>query len=123
MVNFMVGGMGMDSGEAYFGLRDNKAVIVRGDRPDIQMAALATPTTCMVLTHGIEPIEYVAYEAELEDVPVMVVESDTLSTMAALNTPAGSMWFDHPAKVERFTALLKQHVDVSTIYDGLDVAA
>ena len=65
-----MGGWGLDAGELYFGLRESKAVIVRGDRPDMQMAALTTPTTCMLLTQGIEPIEYVRNEAELEEVPI-----------------------------------------------------
>jgi BioD-like phosphotransacetylase family protein len=117
--HFMVGGLGLDWGGGYFGLRGDKAVIVRGDRPDIQMAALPTPTTCMVLTGGIEPIEYVSYEAEQENVAVMVVQSDTLSTMAMLATLPNKTRFDHPAKLDRFGELLREHVDLNAIYDGL----
>ena len=97
VAHVMVGGLGMDSGEGYFGLRDNKAVVVRGDRPDIHMAALLTPTSCLVLTGGVAPIEYVRYEAELERVPIMVVELDTLSTMDAVSALGDGARFDHPA--------------------------
>jgi BioD-like phosphotransacetylase family protein len=121
--HFMVGGMSLDSGEPYFRLRENKAVIIRGDRPDIQMAALQTPTACMLLTNGIEPIEYVAYEAEQERVPVIVVEPDTLSTMDALGTVSSRASFDHPSKLERFGELLEEHVDLAAIYAGLGLAA
>ena len=117
--HFLVGGLGMDNGVAYFGLRENKAAIVRGDRPDIQMAALQTPTACMLLTQGIEPIEYIRYEAELEEVPVIVVQPDTLSTMASLNTVLDDGRLDHPAKLERFTELLREHVDLDGIFAGL----
>ena len=120
--HFMIGGLGLDSGEAYFRLRENKAVIVRGDRPDIQMAALMTPTACMVLTQGIEPIEYVQYEAELEEVPLIVVESDTLATMASLGSLTNGSRLDHPGKLERFAALLREHVDVGAIYAGLGIS-
>ena len=41
--HFLIGGMVLDWGVLYFQRFDNKAVIVRGDRPDIQMAALRTP--------------------------------------------------------------------------------
>ena len=119
----LVGGLGMDSGVLYFGLHENKAVVVRGDRPDIQMAALQTPTACMVLTGGIEPIEYIQHEAELEEVPLVVVESDTLSTMAALNTLIDGVRFDHPAKLDRMSELLREHVDVAAIAKGLSLAA
>ena len=68
--HLMIGGLILDSGTAYFEQRENKAVVVRGDRPDIQMAALATPTSCLLLTGGKEPIEYVLYEAEQVEVPI-----------------------------------------------------
>ena len=120
--HFLVGGMGLDSGDIYFGLREHKAVIVRGDRPDIQMAALTTPTQCMVFTKGIEPIEYVSYEAELEQVPIIVVPTDTLDTMTALNTLQESASFDHPGKVERYAELLLSYVDLGYIYEALGLS-
>jgi BioD-like phosphotransacetylase family protein len=113
--HFMVGGMGMDSGRDYFALHDNKATIVRGDRPDIQMASLQTPTTCMVLTEGTDPIEYVLNEAELEEVPIVVTDSDTLATMKALNGVQERARFSHPAKLARFSELLRKHADLEAI--------
>ena len=119
--HFLVGGLGLDSGESYFGLRKNKAVIVRGDRPDIQMAALSTPTQCMVLTCGIEPIEYVLNEAELERVPTILVDSDTLSTMSSLSKAThDSPILDHPAKANRLSELVAKNIDLSSIYMGLN---
>ncbi len=121
--HFLVGGLGMDPGELYFKTRDNKAVVVRGDRPDVQMAALPTHTACMLLTQGIDPIEYVRYEAELEEVPIVVVQSDTLTTMALLKTLQNGARFDHPAKLEVFAELLREHVDLPAIFAGLGLAA
>ena len=120
--HIMVGGLGMDNGVAYFELRENKAVIVRGDRPDIQMAALQTPTACVLLTQGIEPIEYVRNEAELEEIPLIVVQPDTLSTMASLNMLLDGGQLDHPAKLDRFGQLLSEHVDLAGIYSELGIA-
>ena len=113
--HLMVGGMGMDSGEYYFSRRDDKAVIARGDRPDLHMSALATPTACIVATKGIEPIEYVRYEAETEEVSVMVVETDTLDTMGAAGSLIDRARFDHPLKVERYRSLLERHADMPTL--------
>lgn len=117
----MVGGLGMDPGEVHFSVYGNKAVIVRGDRPDVQMAALKTPTSCMVLTRGIEPIEYVKYEAEQEEVSLMVVETDTLTTMEALSGLVDRARFDHPLKLDRYGELLEQHVDIGALLGGLGV--
>ena len=118
----LVGGLGLDSGEAYFGLRQNKAVVIRGDRPDIQMAALATPTACMLLANGIEPIEYVLNEAELEEVPLISVQPDTLTTMELMKGLSDRARFDHPAKLERFVELMNEHVDIGLIYAALGLS-
>ena len=119
--HFMVGGMGMDPGELYFGTRDDKAVIVRGDRPDLQMSALGTPTACMVLTKGIDPIEYVTYEAKQEEVSIVVVPTDTLGTMDSLKTLMDGSRFDHPAKLSRFAELVTEHIDLPALFDALGV--
>jgi BioD-like phosphotransacetylase family protein len=47
--NFLLGAMVVDSGLEYFGRKSRKAAIVRQDRPDMQLAALETSTTCLVL--------------------------------------------------------------------------
>ena len=117
--HLMVGGMGMDPGEPYFGVRQDKAVIVRGDRPDIQMAALNTPTACLVLTKDVEPIEYVKYEAEQEEVSVIVVESDTLETMNRLGTLMECAQFDHPVKLGRFVEMVEEHLDLPALFGAL----
>ena len=120
--HFLVGGMGLDRGTLYFGIHTtNKAVIVRGDRPDIQMAALHTPTSCLIVTSGVEPVEYIAHEADLEEVPVAVVDTSTLDTMATLNALQDNAAFDHPEKVERFGALLRENADLSAVFNHLGV--
>ncbi|MFH1560392.1 MAG: phosphotransacetylase family protein [Chloroflexota bacterium] len=117
--HFLIGGMTLDWGVWYFERFSNKAVIVRGDRPDIQMAALATPTSCIVLTGGHPPIQYVNYEAMEEEVPLIQVETDTLSTVAALESLQEEALFDHPLKQEQFRELMSQHGDWEALYRSL----
>ncbi len=106
---FQVGAMSLDPGELRFGLYENNAVVVRGDRPDIQMSALNASVSCLVLTGGLEPIEYITYEAGEEEVPVMVVETDTDSTMLALNDVTAGASMNSSLKVRRFAELLRTH--------------
>ena len=113
--HFLVGGWMLDEGALYFSTREDKAVIVRGDRPDLQMSALTTPTRCLVLTRGITPIEYVAYEAEQEGTALLLVQQDTLATMEALGTVVESARFDHPAKVARMSEMMQAHADVDAL--------
>ena len=112
---FQVGAMSLDPGELRFGLYENNAVVVRGDRPDIQMSALNSSISCLVLTGGLEPIEYISYEAGEEEVPVMVVETDTDSTMLALNDVTAGARMNSSLKVRRFAELLRTHADSDLI--------
>jgi BioD-like phosphotransacetylase family protein len=116
---FQVGCMSLDSGELRFGLYDKNAVVVRGDRPDIQMSALNASVSCLVLTGGIDPIEYISYEAGEEETPVMVVESDTLTTMSLLNDVTSLARMDTIAKVARFGELLEVHADLERVWSVL----
>ena len=117
----MVGGMSLDPGEYYYGIHENRAAIVRGDRPDLQMSALSAPgfTACLVATGGITPIEYVCYEAEQEETPIILVESDTLDTMARLDRLLDSNSFNHPDKLKRIVELLEEHVDIEGLLHAL----
>ena len=119
--HFLIGGLILDWGVLYFERFPNKAVIVRGDRPDIQMAALGTPTSCIVLTGGHPPIQYVSYEAGEEEVPLIQVEADTLSTAAALESLQEKALFDHPVKQKQFRELMSQHGDLEALYRSLGI--
>ena len=119
---FLIGGNIMDSGASYFGRMDNKAVIARGDRPDIHLATLSTPTTCLVLTGGHDPIQYVYYQAQQEEVPVLVVETDTMSTAGSLDTVLSLSTVHHPRKIERFQELLLQHADLGPLDRAAGIA-
>lgn len=118
----MVGGMSLDPGEYYYGIHDNRAAIVRGDRPDLQMSALSAPgsTVCLVATGGITPIEYVRYEAEQENTPIILVQSDTLDTMAKLDNLLDSSRFSHPDKLKRCEELLEEQVDIGRLLHVLE---
>lgn len=108
---FLIGGNIMDSGATYFGRYCHQAVITRAERPDIQMASLACDTQCLVLTGGSEPIEYVQVEASKKDVPIILVEGNTLSTVDSL---AGILDRAKPHarhKVQRFSELMENYLD------------
>ena len=111
----LIGGNILDWGETYFGRHENKAVIVRGDRPDIQMAALNTSTACLVLTGGHEMNQYIQLQADSQDVPVLVLESDTLTVAHAVEGLSGSSSVHHVAKAQRFLELLTEHGDLEAI--------
>jgi len=113
--SFMVGGFGMDPGQYIFSRQDKKAVVVRGDRPDVQMSALDTDMECFIMTGGFEPIEYVKYEANEEEVSIIIVNSDTLETMDKIGTLQEYSEFDHKEKLARFKNLIDSNIDVEAL--------
>ncbi|MAO89328.1 MAG: hypothetical protein CL880_02180 [Dehalococcoidia bacterium] len=121
--NFLVGGWTMDDGSLYFSTKDNKAVITRGDRPDLQMSALNTKTACLIMTKGINPIEYVEYEAQEEGVSIVVVDKDTLNTMESLDSLINVAKFDHKLKLERLHELIQSEVDSNSLLDAIGIAS
>ena len=112
---FLIGGNIMDWGVNYFGRFENQAVIVRGDRPDLHLSALSTATACLVLTGGHDPIQYVYHQAEQQGVPLLVVDTDTLTTVQALDNVLDRSTIHHPAKVERFRELVRTKADLEAI--------
>lgn len=111
--HWMIGGLVLDWGIRYFEQSETKGVIVRGDRPDIQMAAVHTPTRCLVLTGGRRPIQYVEHEAKEEEIPLVLVQSDTLTTARALESLFQEVTVHHPEKVECFARMLGQALVLS----------
>jgi BioD-like phosphotransacetylase family protein len=115
--HIMIGGLILGSSNKYFGKYSNKAVVVRGNRPDIQMAALTGDTSCLILTGGYLPTQYVEYEASETNVPIIYVENDTHSVTDALNAIDLTSPCSDTRKVSRFQSLLKEHSEPSMLTD------
>ncbi|MBM4445289.1 MAG: phosphotransacetylase family protein [Chloroflexi bacterium] len=117
--NVMIGAMTPDSGEDYFKRKPRKAAVVRGDRPDLQLAALSTSTKCLVLTGGVAPIAQVLGWAEDKEAPILVTKQDTLSAVAEVEKAFVQARFRHPQKLDALEALLRGNLDFQSIGQGL----
>lgn len=117
--SLMLGALGVDSGLDYFHRKEGKTVIVRGERPDLQLAALATSIKCLILTGDTPPIPQVRYWAEERGVPILVVKEDTLSTVAAIEEIFLKTRFRQAKKLKPLEELLQQHFDFPTLYQQL----
>ncbi|MEC9141004.1 MAG: DRTGG domain-containing protein [Chloroflexota bacterium] len=113
--HFMLGGWFLDHGAYVFGRRENKAVIVRGDRPDLQMAALDTSTVCLVLTNGKLPVQYIVHHANLRQTPLLATQIDTLETMEKLNNIGDYVTSSSTHKAQYFAELLETCCDVESL--------
>jgi BioD-like phosphotransacetylase family protein len=119
----MVGAMSVDSALSYFRRQPNKAVITGGDRVDIQLAALETATTCLILTGNLRPNPMILTRAEEQGVPIMVVVSDTMTSVRRAEEIFGRARFRQTSKIERFESLLDKHFDFERFYKSLKLTS
>ena len=96
----MLGALALDGGIYYYGQTDEKIVLTRWDRPDLQMPAMATGCQGLILTGGQGPIPYVQNRVDELQIPVAVVPGGTIATATRLSEGAlGERGAWHPDKV------------------------
>ena len=120
--NLMVGAMAVDSGLDYFGRKNGKAVVVKDDRPDMQMAALETSIKCLVISGITAPIDYVRYKAEEKGVPLILTKNDTSTVMQSIEDALDKARFNQEKKLVKLAEIMEQHLDIQAIYSGLGLA-
>jgi BioD-like phosphotransacetylase family protein len=113
--NFVVGAMGVERALRYFRRTPRKCVITGGDRSDIQLAALETPTRCLILTGELRPRHTVLARAEELGVPVLLVPSDTLTTVATIENLLGKLRVREPRKVEHAVEQFEAHLELAKL--------
>ncbi len=120
--NIMLGAMTVDPGPQYFGRKSNKAVIIRGERPDMQLAALETPTACLVITGDTAPIPPVLYNAESKKVPVILTRDDVVTTVLNIENALGRARFNQVSKLSRLAQIMEQHFNLKAVDKGLGLS-
>lgn len=121
--NVMVGAMTPDSGEIYFNRKENKAVVIRGDRADMQLAALETSTKCLILTNNLKPLPTVVSQAQDKHVPIIMVKQDTSAAIAGIEEALIKTSFRNHRKLETFGNVLDRYFDFEALYSELGLKA
>jgi BioD-like phosphotransacetylase family protein len=116
---FTVGAMTAEAALRVFRKQTNKTVITGGDRTDIQLAALETSTTCLVLTGNLQPSPLIVKQADEFGVAVLLVHPNTITTVEAIERVFGKTRLGQTDKLAHFEALLAEHVNLDRLYDAL----
>jgi len=109
--SFMLGAMTVDSGLPYFSRMSNKVAIVRGERPDMQMAALHTSTLAMVVTGEHAMIPQVKNLAEDKKVPVILTSYDCTTVANRIEENILKTRFHQKRKVDKILELMSKGFD------------
>lgn len=120
--SFMVGAMGQEKALRFFRRRAHKAVVTGGDRADVQMAALETSTAVLVLTGNMPPSPAVLGHACDLGVPMVLVDTDTLSAVENLDLLFGHVRLHGPGKADRMRAMFAEEVSVDALLVALGIA-
>lgn len=116
-----IGAMNVNSALRYFRKGMNMAVVTGGDRTDIQLAALETSTQCLVLTGQIPPSREILERAKDLEVPILAVDSDTLSTVERIDELFDQARLHEPVKVQCLEELVSEHFDIDRLLQLLDL--
>jgi BioD-like phosphotransacetylase family protein len=119
--NIMLGAMTLDSGVEYFARKTNKAAVIRGERPDMQLAALETPTNCLIITNNVRPSPAVVSQAEEKHVPIIFVKQDTNAAITGIEETLTKASFRSHRKLKVFGDVLDLHFDFKALYSELDM--
>jgi hypothetical protein len=117
--NLTVGAMTAETALSRFRRQMNKAVITGGDRTDIQLAALETSTTCLVLTGNLHPSPLIVKQAEEFGVAILLVPANTMETIEVIEKVFGKTRLAQPAKLHQFEELISANVDMPRLYKAI----
>jgi BioD-like phosphotransacetylase family protein len=121
--NVMLGAMTLDSGVEYFARKADKAAVIRGERPDMQLAALETSTKCLIITNNMKPLPAVVTQAEEKHVPIILVKQDTAATIAGIEEALTKTSFRSPRKLNMFGEVLERYFDFKALNSELGLKA
>jgi len=118
---FSIGAMTAEAALRHFTKIRDKAVITGGDRADIMLAALDTPTKCLVLTGNLYPNDVIISRAQQAGVPVMVVPGDTLETVEMFESMMGRLSIREKVKLDHAIKIMDEYVDYDALFSKLGI--
>jgi uncharacterized protein len=114
--NYMLGAMVVGSGVEYFARKSNKAAIIHQDRPDMQLAALETPTKCLVLSGASQPPVYnVMQKAASRGIPVITSDAGTPEIIAGIEEALAKNRLHQDKKLSGLGEFIKRNLDIKAV--------
>jgi BioD-like phosphotransacetylase family protein len=117
--HLMVSAMNVERALNYFRRVTNKAVIVGGDRPDVQLAALETSTKALILTGNVRPNPMIEAKADERGAAIILSKYDTFTTVEKVEKFFGKTRFRQVEKMMMFEEILSNAMDFDQLYQAI----
>jgi BioD-like phosphotransacetylase family protein len=114
--NVVIGAMTAETALPLLRRIPRKCVITGGDRTDLQLAALTTDISCLVLTGGLRPNSHVMAEAHEKEVPVIVITGHTYQVAERFERLESRLNPFDEAIVGRVKDLIRENVDLEELF-------
>lgn len=111
----IIASIAADPGQGYFARTGAETVIVRSDKPDLQLAALNAGVSAMIVTGDLPILGYVLNRAEEDMVPMLRTRLDTIEAVKVIEDLYAARPFAGGAgKLDRAAALTAE-IDLALI--------
>jgi len=119
--NFLIGTMQVENFMTHFRKSKKSAIIVGGDRSDVQLVALEGQCQCLVLTGNLYPNDIIMTRAEVLEVPIVVVRDDTFTVAKKMEAILSRHKLRDVIKIQHGSQLVSSIIDFQFMKEGLGI--
>jgi BioD-like phosphotransacetylase family protein len=119
--NFLIGTMQVENFMTHFRKSKKSAIIVGGDRSDVQLVALEGQCQCLVLTGNLYPNDIIMTRAEVLEVPIVVVRDDTFTVAKKMEAILSRHKLRDVIKIQHGSQLVSSIIDFQYMKEVLGI--
>ncbi|MDP3428952.1 MAG: phosphotransacetylase family protein [Desulfomicrobium sp.] len=119
--NFLIGTMQVENFMTHFRKSKKSAIIVGGDRSDVQLVALEGQCQCLVLTGNLYPNDIIMTRAEVLEVPIVVVRDDTFTVAKKMEAILSRHKLRDVIKIQHGSQLVSSIIDFQFMKEKLGI--
>ncbi|WP_028574377.1 phosphotransacetylase family protein [Desulfonatronovibrio hydrogenovorans] len=119
--NFIIGTMQVENFMLHFKKSKRSAVIVGGDRSDVQLVALEGAAQCLILTGNLYPNDIILTRSEVLGIPIILVRDDTYAVAKEMDALLSRHKLRDAIKIQHGSQLVNSSLDYQFINQVLDL--
>ncbi|MDL2306691.1 phosphotransacetylase family protein [Desulfovibrio sp. OttesenSCG-928-C06] len=119
--SFLIGTMQVENFMTYFRRSSKPAVIVGGDRADVQLVAIEGDCSCLILTGNLYPNDIILSRADALNVPIIMVRDDTYNVAKRMEKMLGRYKLRDAVKIRQAAQMVSNNLDFQAIRESLGI--